>query len=129
MQEIVPVLQRDEAGLQGPQQGDPATEDQRRPQHHVNPDRRGEFELDQGGEPDDDQPEKENDEHLRAVARILGREVEPATGAGRTYGQEAGKEAPLAAARAAAAERGPGDRNWGEMPSLAGHFVIASAAR
>ena len=94
MQEIVPVLQRDEAGLQGPQQDDPAAEDQRRPQHHVNPDRRGEFELNQGGEPDDDQPEEEDHEHLRAVTRILGGEIEPAARAGRAHGQETGEEAP-----------------------------------
>ena len=76
MQQIVPVLQRDEAGLERPQQEERATQDHRRPQQHVNPDRRGEFELDQRGEPDNDQPEKEDDKDRRAVAGILGREVE-----------------------------------------------------
>src|SRR5207249_2320509 len=83
-----------------------------------------EFELDHGGEPDNDQPEKENHKHLGAIAGILGREVEPAAGAGRAYGQQAGEQPALAAARTAAAERGPGHGNRRETPPLVCHSAV-----
>ena len=65
------------------------------------------LDLDPGREPDDDQPEKQDHEHLRAVACILGREVEPAAGqAGRTVIRPV-KQPALAASRATTGERGP----------------------
>src|ERR1700687_115433 len=107
MQQIVSVLQGDQACLQGPQQEDAA---------------------DQGGEPDNDQPEKENHKPRRAIARILGREIEAAARAGRAHGQEAAEQAALAATRAAAAERGPGNRNRRKMARLRLHLCLTRAA-
>ena len=75
VQQVVLVLQRDERRLQRPQHHDRAAEDQRRPQHEMEPDRRREFDLDDGGEPDNDQPEKEDDENRRAVAGVLRRQI------------------------------------------------------
>ena len=105
MQQIVPVLQRDHARLQRPQEQHRAGEDQRCQHDEVHPDRRFEFDLHPGGEADGDRAEKENQEHRGTIARVLGREIEPADGARGTYGQETGQDFAFAAARAAASQR------------------------
>lgn len=75
---MVTILQRDKAGFQRSQHGNRADDDERRPQHEMNPDGRREFYLDQSRERDDDQPEEENDKNCRAVARVLCGEIKTA---------------------------------------------------
>ena len=90
MQQCAGIAARSGPALSGRNIDDRAAEDQRRPQHHDAPRCGGEKLIStHGGEPDDDHPEKEDDEDRRAVAGILGREVEPANLAG-SAGHSAG---------------------------------------
>ena len=70
----------------------------------MEPDRRRKSDLDQGGEPNDDQSQKQDRKDRRAVTRILLRQVEPADLAGLPHGQKAGEQPAFAAARAAASK-------------------------
>jgi hypothetical protein len=55
---MVTVLQRDQTCFEGSQHEDRAADDERRPKDEMYPNRRGKFDLDQSGEPDDDQAQK-----------------------------------------------------------------------
>lgn len=109
---MVAVLQCDEARFQWPQHRDGAAEDQRCPQHEVDPDRRRKTDFDERRQADDDQAQKKDDKNGRAITRILGGQVEAAHLALSAHVQQPDKQPALAATRAPAAECGaqPRDR-------------------
>ena len=66
---------------------------------------------------DHDAADDQDDERDRAVAAVLGRQIETAYRAARPHREEALEQGPLAAGRAAAAQsRGDGGRHDGPEP-------------
>ena len=98
------ILQRDEAGFEETQHDDAADKDDGRPEHEVNPDRRGKFHFDDGAQCHDDGAQGEDDEHRGSVARIVRAEIEAAAPAAGCDREETVIKRALAAAWAAAAE-------------------------
>src|SRR5690242_18868235 len=108
----MPILHRDEPGLERPQHGDRAADHDGGPKDEMHPERRRKFDLDQDGEADDPGAEDQYDEDRGPVARILCGEIEAAGGAARHHRQQTVEELALAAAWTAAAQsrREHGDR-------------------
>src|SRR6516162_957857 len=111
----MPVLQRDQPCLEWAQHRYCAAEDQRGPQQQMYPHRRGEPDLDHGGETDDDQAEEQDDKDRRAIAGILGREIETTDLTRFAYAQETSKQPALAAARTPTAEPCTERRHCGKV--------------
>jgi hypothetical protein len=119
---MVAVLQRDQPCLEGPQHCHGAEEDQRRPQHEMDPDRRRECNLDDRGQTDNDKAEKQDDKNGGAVAGVLGGKIEPAALAARADRQQTGIEAAFAAARTATA-KGCAQRRY-RRPAVFQRFTV-----
>src|SRR6516165_2582707 len=100
----MPVLQRDQPCLEWAQHRYCAAEDQRSPQQQMHPHRRGEPDLDHGGETDDDQAEEQDDKDRRAIAGILGREIETTDLTRLAYAQETSEQPAFPATRTSTTE-------------------------
>ena len=94
------MLDRDGEALQRTQKQQAAADDQRRPQHDVQPQRRREQVLDQAGEADHAERQDKDAEHRRPIAGIVAAEGEAADGAVLGDLQEAFEQTAPAASRA-----------------------------
>ena len=88
---MVTVLQRDQPRLERAQHGYRAAEDQGRPQQQMHPERRRELDLDQSGETDNDEAEKQDYKDRRSVPRVLRRQIETTRLAFSADAQETGE--------------------------------------
>ena len=120
---LVMVLQRDHQPLHRPQWSKRDDQDQRQPQHRVDPVWRVIHRLGDQGGPDHDEAGQKHDEHGRPVTGIDEAIVEPADLAPRPQRQESLEQFALGAARTGARQSGA-DRSRKRVDHLFAHDRI-----
>ena len=102
----VPVLLRDQEGLERPQHGNRAGQDYRRPEDRVHPQGRRERNFEPERQSNDEKTENQNDEDRGAVATVMSGQVETADLAWLVDREESGEQFSPPAARASAGKAG-----------------------